>query len=370
MKFEAPVLVLLLFAGAADGVAQEAETEPPAPLDTRVVVSGYLQADARQGESGELPDSPSHELNLRRARVGVSGKVTRALSYNLVLQGDGGNANSASLVDASIDLALTPSLKVRAGQFKYDFDIEGRESAHAIPMIDRPFVTNAIAGGLNGASTASSPSGSFRDRGVSLIGQIDQRVRWGYSAGLFQGSGRAADNNGDWSATAALRVEPRSGLHLNLGFLDSETANEGAPSAGWSAWTAGGSWERNRLFIRAEAYRGRRSSTAISQDLDGYYLTGVFTLAPALDLSGRFQRVDDGQFAGKASASSIDLGVKWFFVRRDGRSGTFVSLNYMNRDADAGFSRGLTLLNDGRGAALTDGRDAGGVLAARLQVRF
>ena len=56
-----------------------------------------------------------------------------------------------------MEVALWPWLGVRVGQYKYYFDIEGRESDAGTPLVDRAFVTTAVAGGLNGVPPPPTP---------------------------------------------------------------------------------------------------------------------------------------------------------------------------------------------------------------------
>ena len=127
----------------------------------------------------------------------------------------------------------------------------------------------------------------------------------------------------------------------------------------------------SRLFARGEYYRGQRETAGTDQDLKGFYVVGVFAAVPRLDLVGRYHVFQDRRFpAGDDHMDGVDLGVKYYFDRRDRRSGTFVVATYSIRNADAGVTSGLTLLNDGRGAALENGRDVANALTVRLQVRF
>jgi hypothetical protein len=344
-----------------------------AKTDSKPAISGYLQMELRQGVAKSGVTLPEHELNVRRARVTFAGKISSRVSYSATVQGDGTNANSASLLDVSAYVSLTPWAAVRVGQYKYEFDIEGRESDAANPIIDRSFATNAVAGSLNGASTASSAASSHRDRGVSLVGSTKGAgLKWGYGVGLFQGAGRASDNNNAFSVTANGNVEPLPGLKLNVGVLTSDAADRGAAARNkYTAWTLGAIFDRGRLFARSEYYQGRRDRQSGNQDLNGYYLLGSVTPLASLDLMVRYQRMTDEQYGPSDNAArSVDLSAKLYFDRRARRSGTYLSLTYMLRKADDAFKKGLTLLNDGRGAALDNGALVGNVLAARLQVAF
>jgi hypothetical protein len=239
-------------------------------------------------------------------------------------------------------------------------------------MIDRAFATNAVGGGLNGTSTASSPAGSHRDRGMSLLGSTKRAgVKWGYALGLFQGAGRASDNNSAFGLAVNGNVELAQGLKLTAGLLSSRSEDRGATAEyKYQAWTAGAAFDRGRVFLRGEYYRGTRKRVT-DQKVWGYYVLGAYTIVPRVDILVRHQFVGDEQYGSiDNSATSTDVAAKLYFDRRARRSGTHLSVTYMLRDADAAFKKGLTLLNDGRGAALDSGALVGNVLAVRLQLVF
>ncbi len=372
--------VALAFAALGTSLgAQEAKPTPqPTPeargakLDSKPVLSGYVQVDLRYGEPTAATKQPDHELNVRRLRITFTGKVTGRLSYNATLQGDGTNANSASLLDVSADLTLSPWAIVRAGQYKYDFDLEGRESDSLTPMMDRSFATNAVAGSLNGTSTAANPASGFRDRGVSLIGKGGRRgVKLGYALGLFQGAGRASDNNDAFTLTLNGNIEPVRGLRFNVGALRSPAQDAGAATKSvYSALVLGTAYERGHAFARAEYYRGQRDLTAGKQDLSGFYLTGGYAGLGRLDLLARYETLADERYAASGEARGFGLSAVFYLDRRGPRAGSLLSLTYWYREADDGFKNGLSLFGDGRGAAIENGAQVGNVLLARLQVVF
>jgi hypothetical protein len=366
---------------ATQGSAQETKTTPtPPPVrpsaakpDSKPTLTGYLQFDLRYGDPRGAAKLPDHELNVRRARVSLSGKVTERVSYTATVQGDGVNASSASLLDVSADLTLSRWAVIRAGQYKYDFDLEGRESDAFTPLIDRSYATNTVAGGLNGASTAANAASGFRDRGLSLIGKGQRgSIKLGYALGVFQGAGRANDNNDDFALTLNGNVEPLGGLKLNAGLLRSRAEDKGgAPKNVYSALALGAAFERGRIFARTEYYRGRRDLALGRQDLAGFYVTGSYTLLSKLDLMGRYEQVADERYGPSGNeARGVGFSAVLYLDRRTRRSGTHLSLTYFWREADEAFKSGLTLFNDGRGAAIESGSLIGNVLVARMQVAF
>lgn len=355
------------------------EEKPKAPAgpagEVKVGVSGFAHTDYRLGDAGAQKGAAEHEFNVRRLRLAFRGKVRDKISYNVVVQGDSANVNTASVLDASVDLSLRPLANFRVGQFKYAFDIQGLEGSAVLPFIDRPFATNAVAGSMNGASTAASPASSFRDRGLSFFGAAKPKesgFTWGYAIGIYQGSGRASDNNSKFGYMLNLNLTPVKDLMINGAFMAADNVTtDAAGDNTYQAWTFGATYEHNRVLLRSEYYQGKRDLGATSQDVSGFYVLGGFSASPKVDLLARYQKMEDDQFTknGK-TANSVDLGVKWYLSKSGKRGGTHLALNYMARNADAGFNKGMSLLNDNRGAALTSGDFVKGVFQARLQVQF
>lgn len=358
--------------GAEEPKAQPPKEEPKAPApkqEAKVAVSGFAQLDYRLGDSAGDQTAVEQEFNIRRARLTLSGKASDQVSYNVTFAGD---LFVAGLIDAWVDWAVKPAAKIRLGQFKYDFDISGREADAATLFADRPWITNTVAGTLAGTGTPSVPGASSRDRGLNLYGTTKTGgIPWGYSVGLFQGSGLRSDNNDSLSYLLQLHLLPFEGLRVTSGFLSSDAANKGASSPfDYTAWTIGANYERGDLAMRSEFYHGKRDFGSTSQTAEGFYVHGVYTLS-RLDLLARYEWMKDGQFAaGDDSLWGVDLGAKWYFVRQSRTQGTSLAVNYLIRNADDGFNKGMTLLNDGRGAALTSGAAVKNVLLVRVQVQY
>ncbi|MEK8089826.1 porin [Thermithiobacillus plumbiphilus] len=346
-----------------------------------VKVSGYVQADYRLGDGNDANTAQGygeHEFNMRRARVGVSGKVNDLIGYGVTLQGD--NSSNTIFRDMFATLNFNPLAKVTVGQFKYEFDIEGRESSAVRPFMDRTDVTNLVADGIN-------PGSGFRDKGVQLSGKMDMGgMGAGYALGVFQGEGMTGsdapvDENGistggnnNFMYTANLFVMPMPGVKLNGGYMNNDRGADnvtgGAAKDERSAWTLGAAYDAGPLLARAEYYQGKADAGAAGEDkTKGWYAMGVYTVMPALDLMARYQTVklEATGVSDEPEFDSIDLGAKYYFARKGKRGGTNVALNYMIRDAEAGYT--TTLLNDGRGTEVT-GDAVENVLAARLQVAF
>jgi phosphate-selective porin O/P len=375
---DALALAALVLGTAAVGGAQQTETpkaepKPAAEAGSHMAIVGYAQFDYRHALDSHVSTAPEHEFNVRRARFTLEGRVGPRVAYNVNVQGDGLNPNTASLLDAYGDLTLWPWLKARAGQYKYEFDIEAREGEHMMPFPDRAMISNAVAGSLTGTSTFASTGSDSRDRGLTLLGSTKKGpVKWGYAVGVLQGAGRASDNNSQPAYTARLSADMMDGLKLTAGMLSTDNTNQGTPERfEYRAYTVGAAYERGRVFVRSEFYSGRRQRSAGNQDVRGFYVVGSYSPFEKVDVMVRHQGALDEKFtAGGDHVRSTDFGIKYYFDRREHRSGTLVTLVYELRHADQGVTSGTTLLADGRGTPLTKGSDVCSIVMARFQVRF
>jgi hypothetical protein len=359
----------------------QAEGEPaPARDVARPTLGGLVQLEYRRGDTGGQKITENQEWNAREVRLSASGGLGRRVRYVAVAQGDGLRASSASVVYAFMDFRGLPWLSARVGQFKYSFDIEGRELGHERPLSDVPFVTKAVAGGLNGLSSASKAPAGFTDRGISVSGSGPLGgVTLGYVAGLFQGAGRAMDNNRKVAMVVGASAQTKSGFRLNSAWLSSDNTLSAHPDQrdSYRAWTAGASLDRGRWLLRGEYYDGQRKPGDRRVDVRGHYATAGYSVTSWLDLVARHQSLEQrvtglGRTEAAARLSGVDLGMRCFLDRRERRSGSFLSVSYAFRGADdaPGNPLGLTVLNDGRGQLLEQARDLSGVLVVRLQTRF
>lgn len=319
------------------------------------------QFDYYRSDAGTATSVAEQEFIVRRARLYFDAKVNDLVSGTIGLQADDSGstgARTSTLKDANIDLKFSSVALVRAGIYKYEFDLEGRESSFVRPFVDRAIVTNAVAGGLAGTG------GDFRDKGVSLIGKSDA---FGYGVGVWQGVGADARDNNDEFGYTANAWGKLAGVKVNLGYMNSDnTPAVGTPTSEYTASVIGVEYDQGAWMLRAEAYDAERDSGTATEDLGGYYVMGAYTVAANVDLMARFQRFEDDTWgASNNEITSTDIGVKYYFAR-NGRGGSNVVLNYMLRDADNGVTQKIF---DERGANVT-GDNIDDVVMARLQVQF
>src|SRR5688572_31173986 len=128
----------------------------------RITPTARLHADVRQtGVDG----SEDADLDLARRRVGVAGRVTSRIQFEVEREIDA----AGGWRDAFVDVRATPALRVRAGHFKVPFSREQLTGAGSLDFIDRSRVADQLAPG--------------RSAGIALHGRARRIV--GYEAGAF-----------------------------------------------------------------------------------------------------------------------------------------------------------------------------------------
>lgn len=129
---------------------------------------GTVQFDQRHFLDDESPAVNDSSL-FRRLRPSLEGTLGPLLAYRITpeLAGD-----SATVVDAYVDVRFNPAYTLRAGKLKGPIGLERLQSASAISLIERGFPTEL------------APN---RDVGVQLQGEL-LAGRLSYAAGLYNGA--------------------------------------------------------------------------------------------------------------------------------------------------------------------------------------
>lgn len=139
-------LLAVALAQAAPAPAPAAPTFNPTPWG--FVDFQFSQTDAHRGAE----DTSTFEL--RRARIGLRGQVTREIGYNLLFDG----ADSA-MKDAYASIKYLPGLEIRLGQWKTPFGYEQSTSDTKLLWVNSSYVVASLARGPDS-----------RDLGAGVIG--------------------------------------------------------------------------------------------------------------------------------------------------------------------------------------------------------
>jgi hypothetical protein len=383
MTASSPVLRALLFAGvlalyaaparadststAASDSSRRAITLPP------IDVGGFMQLDYRQVFNGPI----RHEFGIRRARLSLTGNAVPRVRYELTIQGDRGpDVQQVSILDAFAEVEIHRSTRLRVGQYKYEFDIEGNEADEALPVIDRSWAAIAIAGSLDPRNNTRyfsvEPAFPFRDRGLTLLEKAGWAgLDWRAAVGAFQGSGVRTDrdNRVSWVLQASVS---RDNISASYGWMNTPFET-GIGENFSSAWTAGfnATWKWSQL--RAEMYDAESGVSIFQHEIRGGYALAVFRLHPAIDLAARWQKIrvlnTFNTETGTGVANGVDIAPRFQFLRDGERTGTWVGLDYMIRNAEP-WANDLTGFNDGSVITPIRSDTWRSLVVARIQVVF
>ncbi len=161
--------------------------------DFEVKLRGLVQADARYF-GGDTSSSQTDTFMFRRIRPTLEGSWGKLVGFRLTPEFAG---DSATIVDAYVDLKFDPRATVRIGKLKGPVGLERLQSGGATAFIERGFPTEL------------APN---RDLGVQLQGEFASGGL-SYAVGVFNGApdGRdAATSNpdGDFELAARVFAEP------------------------------------------------------------------------------------------------------------------------------------------------------------------
>lgn len=173
--------------------------------DYELKLRALLQADARVFSDDDASFNDS--FLLRRLRPSFEGSLGKLVGFRLTPEFAG---NSATVVDAYIDLRFDPAATLRAGKLKGPIGLERLQSGGATAFVERGFPTEL------------APN---RDIGVQLQGELFSSAL-GYTIGYYNGTadGRdaaASDVDNRKELGARLFAEPfrnDPGPLQNLGF--------------------------------------------------------------------------------------------------------------------------------------------------------
>ena len=97
----------------------------------------FGNSDADDYDVDTKSTSPS-EFEMRRARIGIKGKLDGIWKYDVVLNANGKKGNN--LDTASLTFAAMKPFQIQFGRFKQAFNLEGLTSSNDIDFVERSFM--------------------------------------------------------------------------------------------------------------------------------------------------------------------------------------------------------------------------------------
>lgn len=189
--------------------------------------------------------------NLRRARLGVKGRIMKDWGYEIVLDGGDSAADDVDIDTAFVSWKGLRPLTLTVGQHKAPLTLEDRTSSNDIPFIERSLGTNLFVG----------PAGGKRF-GLSGVAHGDM---WWVGAGLFgEKLGKDASTGRDeqWSYAGRIAFAPvrekEYGAHLGAsGWLlpEPQSVERTVDGEGTGTFRNGPCRFRDRPEFRVDANR-------------------------------------------------------------------------------------------------------------------
>ncbi|MGC9065229.1 MAG: porin [Candidatus Ratteibacteria bacterium] len=157
-----------------------------------IKIGGYLQGRYDMYDYSGRRD----EFSIKRARIGLSGKVIDKVTFKIEFDTTKGKDNDL-LTDAWVKLAYFPQFNITLGQFKLPFSEEYNISSSALDTIERSLPVNNMA--------------TEYDKGIMFDGNfINGKIYYGVSLTNGTGGNRSEDND-DKDVTGRIVFAPWSG---------------------------------------------------------------------------------------------------------------------------------------------------------------
>ena len=261
-----PALLLLLLATPAASQTQGSGGAPIDPAEANagsdepplrigsVTLSGSIHADAIRTTRDRL-DEYRDQFLIRRTRVGLAGKLTPNIGWNLSAE----FANQPGLRNAFVQVRFTRYLSARLGQYTPLMSIERTTSPTVIEFIDRTRLTSQL----------TYP----QDIGVTLLNDTPIAHWINYSAAVINGAGsNRADDNDAKDVVGRLELTPPSLKHTSFVVSGSSGSQ---PRGTRTRQSAGFQVDAAAAKITAEALRENDMGLAVR---DGYLVSGVYRI--------------------------------------------------------------------------------------------
>jgi phosphate-selective porin O/P len=326
------------------GDVKATATEPPKKLavgtnglfQPGLLAQGWYQVERAGDQFGVS------QFRLRRAEISVKGEILpKQVSYNVMIDAAKvrettkvtvagppdamGNPttttinNPTSAVSALQDFYITGMTKyadLSLGQFKIPVSWEGYNSSGKLVFPERAVISNTF--------------GDKRDLGVRVAKTFEQ---FGYSAGVFNGSGLDSfDNNTQKDVALRLEYYPVKGLTIAGVTYDSVAHRSLAGTK--DRWEGDVRWESGPYLIQAEYIRGQdvAKDNTDAVTAQGYYVTLGYTFADIdTDMHADLQpvvrvgyfdpdtsmNVDPATAGGKDELYHFDVGVNYYLKKHE-----------------------------------------------------
>ena len=311
-----------------------AETKP----DLKPKLFGYIETWYQNDDSDLADGKVDNEFRVRRARIDVKGNVTDAVGYRVTANLDGAASTKAQLWDGYITYKLHPLALVTAGQFKYNFTLEGLEGTpDRIPVLGAESINDI-------ATPLGTKGGSLRDVGVQLSGGSKDVLGLKYGVALINGAGlNTRDNNNDKDVVGGVSISPINGLTLGVSGYSGKGENEDAAiDVDETAYGAHAEYilKDIGLGLRGEYVKAKwenwnvatgAAANGVDQEPEGWYLQAAYKLPPLpnLQVMARYEDYEKDSNTDDSHLKTTTVGATYYIKNK-----TRITANYLMRDAD------------------------------------
>lgn len=280
---------------------QQAEDDGPT-----IRWGGLLRTGLQVGPSALGRDDA---FRIHDARLRASGEIGIVFDYSVQGEFDD-RTDELRLLDVRLSLPIVPQLAAEIGQFKAPFGREALQGKGEITFVERSQVTQIVAPG--------------RQVGFQLAGEaLDERLA--YRGGVFNGTGRELDNDGDFLWAARARWAPLGTarfydeLKVEVGASVAFSSDSAAPLAGMADGPVAELTARSPRLDLA-SFRGDRFLWGVDLEagyrgffLRGEYLRGEFDPEAPADPLSEDDVVAEGAYleGGYSFLGAIEGVVRW-----------------------------------------------------------
>jgi phosphate-selective porin OprO/OprP len=219
--------------------------------DNTINLTGRVHFDSRINSTdlNSITDRDSASLGdnfeLRRARIGLNGKMFKDINYEIVANAVGSSTN---VVDTAwMNYGFNKDAQVRIGRFKQPFSLEELTSSNNIDFMERSYVNQMIPGKQLGAMLHGEPQKGFT-YGGSIYQDGFNPVTMQSNAGGGMAAGRMTAN------FAELNNMPGKVLHV--GFAATGGTYQVVPTTSGNTATSASTTTRATIMAFRSENRG------------------------------------------------------------------------------------------------------------------
>lgn len=253
------LLFLVVWLFTFVGISETKENDEASGVSSAqsMKLSGYTQV------SYTLWDDSKKGFRIRQARVRLKGNILKKINYKFQIDA----VLTPILLDAQIEINLSPYINLTFGQFKVPFSIENLISGSDLDTINRSRTVEKLCPGRDIGAKG-------RDIGVALNGEFS-RIK--YILGVFNGSGiNKADYNDQKDIAGRLVFFPDNFPVFGLShYMGRYSPLPDAPFIKRNRTGMDVFYVHGRLALKGEIILAREDNT----DRFGWYIQGGYYIA-------------------------------------------------------------------------------------------